>query len=91
MRRTEDFRRAAWLEASLSGIEVNEYKPSNVEKAHLKALLDRNAPENSVERGTDRQQSPALERSGTDAAKQQQEPPNTSSANPPWGTVRIPS
>lgn len=70
VRGTEDFRRAAWLEASLSGIEVSGYKASKVEKAHLATLLDRSGRENSVERGADRQQSTATERTSSVAAKQ---------------------
>ena len=57
VRGTEDFRRVAWLEASLSGIEVSGYKPSKVEKAHLETRLARNGQENSIEQGADRQQS----------------------------------
>lgn len=51
VRGTEEFRRAAWLEASLTGIEVSGYKPTKVEKAHLATLLERQggARENSIE------------------------------------------
>lgn len=51
VRGTEEFRRAAWLEASLTGIEVSGYKPTNVEKAHLATLLERQGGtrENSIE------------------------------------------
>ena len=56
VRGTEDFRRTAWLQASLSGIEVSGYQPSKVEKAHLEILFDRSGRENSLEPSTDRQQ-----------------------------------
>ncbi|WP_159089557.1 LPD7 domain-containing protein [Xanthomonas fragariae] len=51
VRGTEEFRRAAWLEASLTGIEVSGYKPTKVEKAHLATLLERQGGirENSIE------------------------------------------
>ncbi len=52
VRGSEDFRRAAWLEASLQGIEVRGYKATAVEKAHLAALVDREDRQGS-ERGVD--------------------------------------
>jgi hypothetical protein len=48
---TEEFRRAAWLEASLSGMEVSGYKPTKVERAHLENLLARSGRENTSDRG----------------------------------------
>ncbi|MGZ9709405.1 LPD7 domain-containing protein [Glaciimonas sp. GNP009] len=81
VRGTEDFRRAAWLEASLSGIEVSGYTASKVEKAHLATLLDRSGQENSVERGTDRQQSTAPERTRSITAKQPEETVKAPSGN----------
>ncbi len=48
---TEDFRRAAWLEASMNGLEVGGYKPTAIEKAHLAKLVKDTAKENSIEAG----------------------------------------
>jgi len=87
VRGTEDFRRAAWLEASLSGIEVGGYKPSKVKKAHLETLLDRSGQENSVERGADRQQSTAPERTGPGTAKQPKAAGKAPSGNRPAATA----
>lgn len=56
VRGSEDFRRAAWLEASLKGIEVSGYKPTKVEKAHLASLIERGAGrENSIEESDPRE------------------------------------
>ncbi len=57
VRGSEIFRRAAWLEACVAGLDVDGYTPSKVELADLaqrKGLLP-SAPENSVERGGERQ------------------------------------
>lgn len=52
---TEEFRRAAWLEASMNGLEVSGYKPTAIEKAHLANLVkERGGLENSIEEGRDR-------------------------------------
>jgi hypothetical protein len=53
---TEEFRRGAWLEASLTGIEVSGYKPTKVERAHLENLLSRSGRENTLENASDRRQ-----------------------------------
>ena len=70
VRGTEEFRRAAWLEASLAGIDVHGYKPSKVEKAHLALLLERTQPENVAENGTREQYSAGKEGTTLDATKQ---------------------
>lgn len=49
---TEEFRRAAWLEASMNGLEVSGYRPTAIEKAHLAKLVKDTAKENSLEAGT---------------------------------------
>lgn len=54
---TTEFRRSAWMEASMAGIEVTGYKPSKIEQAHLDAQLKKVVRENAVEKGPDRQQS----------------------------------
>ena len=64
---TEEFRRAAWLEASLSGMEVSGYKPTKVERAHLENLLTRSGRENTIENTSDRSQSQTASRSGVAA------------------------
>ncbi|MFZ6774635.1 LPD7 domain-containing protein [Undibacterium sp. SXout7W] len=55
---TKEFRATVWLEASLRGIKVDGYVPSDIEKARLAAVLakrDKTHPEsrvdNSIERG----------------------------------------
>lgn len=49
---TEEFRRAAWLEASMNGLEVSGYRPTAIEEAHLAKLVKDTAKENSLEAGT---------------------------------------
>ncbi|NBB13570.1 LPD7 domain-containing protein [Pseudomonas sp. SLFW] len=55
VRGSEEFRRAAWLEASMNGLEVSGYKPTAIEKAHLAKLVKETAQENSIEVGTQRE------------------------------------
>lgn len=45
---TEDFRRNAWLEANLSGIQVRGYEPREADKQLLAELQQRNKPSNSI-------------------------------------------
>lgn len=52
---TTEFRRTAWMEASMAGIEVSGYKPSKIEQAHLDNQLKKIVRENAVERGGDRE------------------------------------
>ncbi|HFF5988760.1 TPA: LPD7 domain-containing protein [Enterobacter hormaechei] len=58
VRGSEEFRRAAWLEASMNGLEVSGYKPTAIEKAHLAKLVKETAQENSIEVGTQREKAP---------------------------------
>ncbi|KAA6093903.1 MULTISPECIES: LPD7 domain-containing protein [unclassified Pantoea] len=77
VRGNEEFRRAAWLEASQRGLEVSGYKPTEVEKAHLMTLLQRDGKDksadqnagrsNSIEQGQNRERA-------TEAAQSQQQP-----------------
>ncbi|WP_143325509.1 LPD7 domain-containing protein [Caballeronia sordidicola] len=62
---TEEFRRSAWLEASLTGIEVSGYKPTKVERAHLENLLSRSGRENTLENASDRSQSQTAGKPGS--------------------------
>ncbi|WP_122564112.1 LPD7 domain-containing protein [Pseudomonas viridiflava] len=58
VRGTKDFRRAAWLEASLNGLEVSGYRPSVIEKAQLAKLVEKNVRDvgldNSIEASPER-------------------------------------
>ncbi|QIE18161.1 LPD7 domain-containing protein [Xanthomonas oryzae] len=80
VRGTEEFRRGAWLEASLTGIEVSGYKPTKVEKAHLATLLERQGGirENSIEERQPREREFVSTRP--------EQPPTTSTA--PAGSKR---
>ena len=77
---TEVFRRAVWMEASLRGIEVKGYKPSEIEQARLAKMLgkDRDASErapveNTVEKGIVREAEKAVDQTphNGDAPKEQ--------------------
>jgi hypothetical protein len=60
---TEVFRRAVWMEASMRGMEVKGYKPSEIEKARLAKMLAKDGQdktssgpvENTVEKGITRE------------------------------------
>ncbi|PAB33106.1 hypothetical protein CC202_09470 [Pseudomonas savastanoi] len=77
VRGTEEFRRAAWLEASMNGLEVSGYKPTAIEKAHLAKLVKEPVKENSIEASAERGKtagqreaiSPAGERSAQPTAQ----------------------
>lgn len=45
VRGSEEFRRSAWFEASQRGLEVTGYKPTEVEKAHLISILEKQGKE----------------------------------------------
>lgn len=57
VRGNEEFRRAAWLEASQRGLEVSGYKPTEVEKAHLMTLLQRDGKDKSADQNAGRSNS----------------------------------
>ncbi|MGP5511892.1 LPD7 domain-containing protein [Pseudomonas helleri] len=80
VRGTEDFRRAAWLEASMNGLEVSGYKPTAIEKAHLAKLVKEPVKENSIEASTERVkttgQREAVSPAGDRQAQQPAQPAN---------------
>ena len=45
---TDDFKRSAWLEANLNGIQVRGYEPREADKILLAELQDRYKPTNSI-------------------------------------------
>jgi hypothetical protein len=47
----DDFKREAWLQASMKGIEVTGYKPKDVDMARLDELKAAHTKENRVEQG----------------------------------------
>ena len=49
---TKEFRKTAWFQALLLGIEVNGYKPTKIEIAHLKSqIVKKTSISNSIEKG----------------------------------------
>ncbi|MGK9419995.1 LPD7 domain-containing protein [Pseudomonas cedrina] len=74
VRGTEDFRRAAWFEASLNGLEVSGYRPNAIEKAQLAKLIKDTAREtektNSIEVGSSRVAGSQTERADRAPASQ---------------------
>lgn len=71
---TEEFRRAAWLEASMNGLEVSGYKPTAIEKAHLANLVkERGGLENSIEEGRDRARGAAQSQGQSQVRPEQRE------------------
>jgi hypothetical protein len=72
---TDDFRRSAWLEASLNGMKVRGYEPREADKQMLAELQERqktaNAPSNSIavvdrERNAEPRQPSPVERTAGD-------------------------
>lgn len=62
---TDDFKREVWLEASLRGMQVDGYKPKDVDIAKLEELRGEREEKglNTIEKGRDIEREPAASRS----------------------------
>lgn len=79
---TKEFRATVWLEASLRGIKVDGYVPSDIEKARLAAMLakrDKSQPESRVDN--------SIERGPTLKAQKNNSESNTAKVSPKQGVV----
>lgn len=70
---SEEFRRQVWLEASLQGMQVKGYKPSEADKALLEKR-ERESPSNAIERDGPTQQRPTPSRPAERPAKAAETP-----------------
>jgi putative DNA primase/helicase len=70
---SEEFRRQVWLEASLQGMQVKGYKPSDADKALLEKR-ERESPSNAIERDGPTQQRPTPSRPAEKPAKAAETP-----------------
>lgn len=61
---TDEFKREAWLAASLRGLDVRGYRPTELDKARLAAEIDRPQRANVIEPGREQGPEPASAQDG---------------------------